>query len=108
MFSGANLLNMIVAMFFVYETQDLTLEGIDEMYGSPDVSAWTSRSYIPQGYTSRSANKTAADADVVGVPDEKEGRWRSKPDPVTGEETDTVRKAPETKVKDSADSDETP
>jgi len=106
-FAGANFLNMIVAMFFVYETADLTLESIDEMYGDSSANAWNSSKWVPAGYASRGEMKAGAssDDDIVGIPDEKQGRWKAKPDPITGEEQDTVRKAPETKVKSDVESD---
>lgn len=96
--AGANFLNMIVAAFFVYETADLTLECIDEMYGDESVNAWTSSKWVPAGFASRGEMKgTVENADSFeNVVDEKQGRWKSKPDPVTGEEQDHIRKAPET------------
>lgn len=97
-FAGANFLNMIIAAFFVYETADLTLEAIDQMYGDNSVTAWTSRSWVPAGFATRADLKAEVDDDLVKIPDEKQGRWKSKPDPITGEEQDTVRKAPETKI----------
>ncbi|UZJ55264.1 hypothetical protein CBS101457_004584 [Exobasidium rhododendri] len=96
-FAGANFLNMIVAMFFVYETADLTLESIDEMYGDESTNAWKSSKWLPAGYASRGELK--ATENLPDIPDAKEGRWKANPDPITGEEQDTVRKAPETKVK---------
>ena len=98
-FAGANFLNMIVAMFFVYETAGLTLESIDDMYGDPSVTAWRSSKWVPAGYTSRSDLKeSSGDESALNVADEKQGRWKARPDPITGEEQDTLRKAPETKT----------
>ena len=95
---GANCLNFIVAWFFVYETESLTLEQVDSMYNS-GVPAWRSRSWVPEGYTSRNEVKQegGVEEESMKLPDSKPN-WRSKPDPVTGEETDKTRKAPETVV----------
>lgn len=99
MFAGANFLNFFIAYFFVFETADLTLEQIDDMYGDYSLKAWQSRSWLPAGVNSRKELKAeTADDSVVGVPDDREGKWHAKPDPVTGEEQDTYRKAPETKL----------
>lgn len=91
-FAGANLLNFFIAFFFVYETRDLTLEQVDEMYNSP-TPAWKSTSWVPAGYTSREQVKTPEDGSTE-VADPKP-EWRSKPDE-KGNETDFTRKAPNT------------
>lgn len=87
-------LNCVIAIFFVRETQDLTLEQIDTMYLS-GVPAWRSRSWVPAGYTSRREVKVddKEEDNATQVSDPKP-EWRSKPDPMTGEETDKARKTP--------------
>lgn len=101
-FAGANFLNCIIAALFVYESADLTLEQIDDMYGDMSLKAWQSTKWLPAGYTSRNELKAEkVDDSIVGLPDDHEGQWHAKPDPVTGEEQDTYRKAPETKTQTS-------
>lgn len=100
-FAGANFLNFLIAFFFVYETADLTLEMIDTMYQDMSCRAWNSTKWLPAGFSSRDDLKRSdEDNDTVAhVPDDREdGKWKAQPDPVTGEERDRVRKAPETKV----------
>jgi len=100
-FAGANFLNMIIAYLFVYETADLTLEGVDQMYSDPNVKAWSSAKWVPEGYATRDDIKQSekTDDDIAHIPDDRlDGTWKAKPDPVTGEERDTVRKHPETKI----------
>jgi SP family sugar:H+ symporter-like MFS transporter len=52
-FAGCNLAGAIVVFLFVYESSDLSLEGVDQMYNDPSVKAWTSGRWAPAGYTSR-------------------------------------------------------
>lgn len=94
-FAGANLLNFFVAYFFVYETEKLTLEQIDEMYQS-GTPAWKSVSWVPAGYSSRDEVKDQEKSDdkIAALSDPKP-EWRSKPDE-KGNETDATRKAPRT------------
>ncbi|KAG7087320.1 hypothetical protein E1B28_013297 [Marasmius oreades] len=44
-FAACNLLGAVVVYFFLYESSDLTLEAVDEMYNDPDCKAWTSRKW---------------------------------------------------------------
>lgn len=95
-FAGANALNFIVAYFFVYETQSLTLEQVDDLYNS-GVPAWKSTSWVPEGYTSREEVKDTEKQDdlkAMGVADPKP-EWRAKPDDGAGAD-DGKRKAPKT------------
>ncbi|KAJ8090320.1 hypothetical protein PM082_018916 [Marasmius tenuissimus] len=44
-FAGCNLLGAVVVYFFLYESSDLTLEAVDEMYNDPNCKPWTSRKW---------------------------------------------------------------
>lgn len=52
-FAACNLCGACVVYFFLYESSDLTLESVDNMYNDPECKPWTSRSWAPAGYTSR-------------------------------------------------------
>lgn len=94
-FAGANALNFLVAYFFVYETEKLTLEQIDEMYNS-DTPARKSTSWVPAGYSSRYEVKDEEKkGEELAQMSDTKPEWRSKPDD-KGDETDTTRKAPHT------------
>lgn len=95
-FAGANALNFIIAYLFVYETQALTLEQVDEMYNS-GVPAWKSTSWVPEGYSSREEVKDTEkqeDLKATGVEDPKP-EWRARPDDEAGAD-DGKRKVPKT------------
>ncbi|KAE8217770.1 hypothetical protein CF319_g8213 [Tilletia indica] len=62
-FAGCNIANAIVAYFFVYETSNLTLEALDDMYTDPNCKAWTSRSWVPAGFDNREGFKHALEKD---------------------------------------------
>ncbi|KAK1231921.1 hypothetical protein PQX77_004940 [Marasmius sp. AFHP31] len=42
-FAGCNLFGAIVVWLFLYESSDLTLEAVDEMYNDPSCKPWSSR-----------------------------------------------------------------
>lgn len=42
-----------MVFFFYYESSNLTLEQVDDMYTDPATNPWRSRSWVPKGYTSR-------------------------------------------------------
>lgn len=92
-FAGAGVLNCLIAIFFVRETRDLTLEQVNMMYVS-GVPAWRSASWVPEGFTSRGETKEVMDEDNVTKVSDPRPEWKSQPDPVTGEETDKARKHP--------------
>jgi SP family sugar:H+ symporter-like MFS transporter len=106
-FAGANFLNMIVAMFFVYETVDLTLEAIDTMYGDESVNAWTSIKWVPAGYSSRDEIRASGAAQTENDLEKSTSngngdKWKSDADPITGEEKDSNKNATQTRVDSSS------
>lgn len=60
-FMGCCIFNFLVVFFFVYETANLSLESINDMYLDPHVNAITSAKWIPPGYETR----TGAQRDPV-------------------------------------------
>jgi hypothetical protein len=52
-FAACNLAGAAVVFFFLYESADLSLEGVDQMYNDPTTKAWKSRNWAPQGYADR-------------------------------------------------------
>ncbi|KAF9265008.1 general substrate transporter [Marasmius fiardii PR-910] len=52
-FAACNMLGAVVVYFFLYESSDLTLEAVDEMYNDPNCKPWTSRKwrkYVGEGH----------------------------------------------------------
>ncbi|KAF8962856.1 general substrate transporter [Flammula alnicola] len=52
-FAACNLAGACIVYFFLYESSDLSLEAVDNMYNDPKCKPWTSRTWAPVGYTSR-------------------------------------------------------
>lgn len=52
-FSGCNLLGVLIVFFFYYESSNLSLESVNDMYLDPTVKPWTSSKWVPKGYNSR-------------------------------------------------------
>ncbi|KAF9026628.1 general substrate transporter [Hymenopellis radicata] len=52
-FASCNLMGAVVVYFFLYESSDLSLEGVDQMYNDPSCKPWTSRKWAPPGYKDR-------------------------------------------------------
>ncbi|KAG5650331.1 hypothetical protein H0H81_012603 [Sphagnurus paluster] len=52
-FAACNLAGAIFVYFFLYESSDLSLESVDQMYNDPSCKPWTSRHWAPPGYASR-------------------------------------------------------
>ncbi|KJA18936.1 hypothetical protein HYPSUDRAFT_44786 [Hypholoma sublateritium FD-334 SS-4] len=52
-FASCNLAGAVVVYFFLYESSDLSLESVDNMYNDPTCKPWTSRTWAPAGYSSR-------------------------------------------------------
>ncbi|TFK38512.1 general substrate transporter [Crucibulum laeve] len=52
-FAACNLTAAVVVYFFLYESSDLSLESVDNMYNDPDCKPWTSHRWAPAGYSSR-------------------------------------------------------
>jgi len=87
-FQACNLAAAVFVYFFLYESSRLTLEDVDnvsfpilctlssdiiKMYNDPRCKPWTSGSWVPEGYSSRTELK------------------RAKPRPVSGATTSTER-----------------
>ncbi|TCD71050.1 hexose transporter hxt1 [Steccherinum ochraceum] len=68
-FAACNLTGAVIVYFFLYESSDLSLEDVDIMYCDPRVKPWTSRSWAPEGFTSRAdvAETKKADKGFVGM-----------------------------------------
>ncbi|KAF3938741.1 hypothetical protein ABW19_dt0206680 [Dactylella cylindrospora] len=52
-FAGCNLVGVLMVFLFYYESSNLTLEQVDEMYLDPDTKPWNSNKWVPKGYSSR-------------------------------------------------------
>ncbi|KAL1739959.1 general substrate transporter [Schizophyllum fasciatum] len=52
-FAACNLAGAIVVFLFLYESSELSLEGVDQMYNDPTCKPWTSRTWAPAGYADR-------------------------------------------------------
>jgi len=52
-FGACNLLGAAVVFFFLYESSDISLEAVDQMYADPNCKPWTSRQWAPAGYANR-------------------------------------------------------
>lgn len=55
-FAGCNLMAACIVYFFLYESSNLTLEQVEEMYNDPDVRAWSSSSMFPLTLARRPLN----------------------------------------------------
>ncbi|KAH6905227.1 monosaccharide transporter [Coprinopsis sp. MPI-PUGE-AT-0042] len=52
-FAACNLAGAVIVYLFLYESSNLSLESVDNMYNDPDCKPWTSRKWVPAGYKSR-------------------------------------------------------
>ncbi|TFK22534.1 monosaccharide transporter [Coprinopsis marcescibilis] len=52
-FAACNFAGAATVFFFLYESSDLSLESVDNMYNDPKCKPWTSRHWAPAGYSSR-------------------------------------------------------
>ncbi|KAH6901496.1 monosaccharide transporter [Coprinopsis sp. MPI-PUGE-AT-0042] len=52
-FAACNLAGAVIVYLFLYESSNLSLESVDNMYNDPDCKPWTSRQWVPAGYKSR-------------------------------------------------------
>ena len=52
-FAACNLAGAVVVFLFLYESSELSLEGVDQMYNDPACKPWTSRTWAPAGYADR-------------------------------------------------------
>ena len=76
--------------FFVYETSNLDLEAIQDMFGDPSVKPWNSHKWVPAGCTTRSDAKhdiehTKPENDEFLTPDQSELRTGDEVPIETGE-----------------------
>jgi hypothetical protein len=51
--TACNLFASVFVFLFLYESSNLSLEAVDQMYNDPSCKPWTSRSWAPPGYTDR-------------------------------------------------------
>lgn len=47
LFAGCNFMAVLIVYFFLYESSNLTLEQVEEMYNDPSIRAWNSSSMSP-------------------------------------------------------------
>jgi SP family sugar:H+ symporter-like MFS transporter len=69
-FASCNLFASVFVFLFLYESSNLSLEAVDQMYNDPNCKPWTSRSWAPPGFTDRRdlVEKTrAAEGTSTGV-----------------------------------------
>ncbi|PKI85566.1 hypothetical protein MVES1_000709 [Malassezia vespertilionis] len=66
-FMGCNIFAFFLIYFFLYESSNLTLETINEMYLDPNVKPWNSTKWVPSGYTSRDGVKEDVDNGIQEV-----------------------------------------
>lgn len=52
-FASCNLAGAVIVYFFLYESSELSLESVDQMYNDPKCKPWTSRQWAPPGYKDR-------------------------------------------------------
>ncbi|KAN0137630.1 General substrate transporter [Lactarius tabidus] len=52
-FASCNLFASVFVFLFLYESSNLSLEAVDQMYNDPNCKPWTSRSWAPPGFTDR-------------------------------------------------------
>jgi len=52
-FVATNLAGVLLVYFFLYESVSLSLENVDLMYSQPALKPWSSRRWMPPGYTTR-------------------------------------------------------
>jgi len=73
-FAACNLAAATFVYFFLYESSDLTLEHVDEMYNDPNCTPRTSQNWAPPGYDSRehAAQALKAEAETTIPPLGKE------------------------------------
>ena len=94
--TACNLFASVFVFLFLYESSNLSLEAVDQMYNDPNCKPWTSRSWAPPGYTDRRdlIEKTrAAQADGGETPTEKAARRSSATGSATFNEHAPVEKA---------------
>ncbi|KAH6901495.1 monosaccharide transporter [Coprinopsis sp. MPI-PUGE-AT-0042] len=52
-FAACNLAGAVIVYLFLYESSNLSLESVDNMYNDPECKPWSSRKWAPAGYKSR-------------------------------------------------------
>lgn len=69
---ACNLAGALVVWCFVYESENLTLEAVDEMYRTKDLKAWQSSKWVPAGWHDRNSRMDADMADDATQVDSSE------------------------------------
>ncbi|KAI0074897.1 general substrate transporter [Panus rudis PR-1116 ss-1] len=67
-FAACNLAGAVIVYFFLYESSDLSLESVDMMYCDPNCKPWTSRTWAPEGFSSRAELVEQSKAAEAGKP----------------------------------------
>ncbi|KAI0791266.1 general substrate transporter [Abortiporus biennis] len=73
-FAACNLTGAVIVYFFLYESSDLSLEHVDQMYNDPSCKPWTSVHWAPDGFESRAdlvEHRKVEQAQKLGLVDEK-------------------------------------
>ncbi|KAI9456056.1 general substrate transporter [Lactarius psammicola] len=52
-FASCNLFASVFVFFFLYESSNLSLEAVDQMYNDPNCKPWNSSTWAPPGYRDR-------------------------------------------------------
>lgn len=50
---ATNLAAALIVWFFLFESVGMSLENVDKMYSDPNVKAWQSSKWVPEGYINR-------------------------------------------------------
>jgi SP family sugar:H+ symporter-like MFS transporter len=86
-FFGCNFVAAAIVYFFLFETKGLSLENVDIMYSDNNLSARTSKKWVPAGYLSRNERDDAywerrhsAVAANAGVPGSVNEKYNDKDD----------------------------
>ena len=88
--TACNLFASVFVFLFLYESSNLSLEAVDQMYNDPNCKPWTSRAWAPPGYTDRRdlVEKTRAAEAAPAVQIEKPTRRWSATGSATYNEPD--------------------
>jgi len=89
-FASCNLFASVFVFFFLYESSNLSLEAVDQMYNDPNCKPWTSRSWAPPGYSDRRdlVEEKRCAAEVAAPPIEKPTRHSSATGSATYNQSD--------------------
>ena len=67
-FAASNIAGAVFVWFFLYESSGLSLEAVDAMYRDKNVKPWTSKNYVPEGYSSRYQRDDTSDDQLTSKP----------------------------------------